>query len=297
MKKNKKIIGFICIIIGLLLPTASLTTILYKQSSQKSSYTEYKDLSESIDYKRLIEETKQYNKTSSNIPTVDPFINKDYDAKYKVNVKSSKGIYAYLIAPSIEAVLPIYLGATSNNLAKGAAHVDGTSLPDGINKGRAVIAAHYGRANGVYFLNIPRLKNKDKLYIDKGDEVLIYEVSSQEIIKEGDGQALLPKENDLDIETLTLLTCYPAPPWPERLLVNANRIKTDKRVVGDASKIDTLKYEDGTKIEESLISTNDSNKINSSVERFNLGIKIGTLIGWSLIILTAFKLVKYIKNK
>ena len=46
--------------------------------------------------------------------------------------------------PKMNIDLPIYLGATNENMAKGAAHLTQTSLPVGGINSNAVIAAHRG---------------------------------------------------------------------------------------------------------------------------------------------------------
>ena len=60
-------------------------------------------------------------------------------------------IFAVVSIPSIEVEMPIYLGATTEHLSLGAAHLSQTSLPVGGNNCNCVIAGHRGVAQRQVF--------------------------------------------------------------------------------------------------------------------------------------------------
>ena len=67
-------------------------------------------------------------------------------------------IYGYISASSIGMELPIYLGATDDNMAFGAAHLTYTSLPIGGESTNCVLAAHTGYIGRVFFDDIRYLQ-------------------------------------------------------------------------------------------------------------------------------------------
>ena len=123
--------------------------------------------------------------------------------------------------PSIDLELPLYMGASKEQMAKGAAVMGGTSLPIGGRSTNSVIAGHRG------FKGIPYFRNLDKL--ETGDEVLItnywgtmtYAVTGTKIIKPNDIDTILIEDGK---DKITLLTCHPYTVGTERLLIFCNRI-------------------------------------------------------------------------
>ena len=82
-------------------------------------------------------------------------------------IKLTKGqkTFGYVQIPKMKVKLPLYLGATMENLRKGAAIMGQTSLPLGQVNGNCVIAAHRGYQGIPYFRDIERLKIVDKVYL------------------------------------------------------------------------------------------------------------------------------------
>ena len=102
--------------------------------------------------------------------------------------------------------LPLYLGATRENLKKGAAILGQTSLPLGEKNSNSVIAAHRGYQGIPYFRDIEKLETGDAVIIKNPWEKLQYIVCDIKIIKpyESD-QIKIRKDKDM----ITLLTCHP----------------------------------------------------------------------------------------
>ena len=86
----------------------------------------------------------------------------------------------------MDVKLPLYLGATLENMRKGAAIMGETSLPLGTKNSNCVIAAHRGYEGIPYFREIERLKIGDRVIIKNPWEKLTYRV-----------------------DMVTLLTCHP----------------------------------------------------------------------------------------
>ena len=75
------------------------------------------------------------------------------------------GVFGTVCIPKLGVTLPIYLGASEENMAKGAAHLSQTSLPIGGDKYNCVLAGHCGFNGADYFLYLSTLT--------EGDEVIL----------------------------------------------------------------------------------------------------------------------------
>ena len=60
-------------------------------------------------------------------------------------------VVGYITIPKMEVELPIYLGASEENMKHGAVHLSQTSLPIGGNNTNCVIAAHRGYRGAPFF--------------------------------------------------------------------------------------------------------------------------------------------------
>lgn len=116
------------------------------------------------------------------------------------------GIIAVLSVPAMELEMPVYLGASYDNMALGAAVLGQTSLPIGGSNTNCVIAGHRGWNGAAYFLNIDKLRVGDELSITNRWETLDYIVSEIRIIEPNDTDQILIQEGR---ELLTLMSCHP----------------------------------------------------------------------------------------
>ena len=127
-------------------------------------------------------------------------------------------ILGYITIPSIEVKLPIYNGASKENMAKGAAYLSNTSLPVGGDNTNCVIAAHT-RYKGIYmFKRITDLKSGDEIYITNFWETLVYKVVETKVIDPKDSQNIYIQTGR---SLITLSTCHPYPYNYQRYLVYA----------------------------------------------------------------------------
>ena len=67
------------------------------------------------------------------------------------------GVFGTVCIPKLGVTLPIYLGASEENMAKGAAHLSQTSLPIGGENTNCVLAGHCGFNGADYFLYLSTL--------------------------------------------------------------------------------------------------------------------------------------------
>ncbi|MGM9586603.1 MAG: class C sortase [Candidatus Limivicinus sp.] len=131
-------------------------------------------------------------------------------------------VFGVLSIPRLEMEMPIYLGASKQNMANGAAVMGQTSLPIGGSDTNCVLAGHRGWNGAAYFLYINQLERGDVVTVTNLWETLTYEVVDTQIISPNDVDAIHIQPNR---ELLTLLTCHPpASGGKQRYLVFCERV-------------------------------------------------------------------------
>ena len=131
-------------------------------------------------------------------------------------------VFGVLSIPRLELRMPIYLGATKENMASGAAVMGQTSLPIGGDNTNCVLAGHRGWNGAAYFLYVDRLIPGDTVTVTNLWETLNYTVSEIKVISPNDVDAIHIQSNR---DLLTLLTCHPpASGGKQRYLVFCERI-------------------------------------------------------------------------
>ena len=115
-------------------------------------------------------------------------------------------IFGVLSIPAIDLEMPIYLGATEQHMADGAAHLSQTSLPIGGMDTNCVIAGHRGYSGASYFRYLDQLHVGDRVSITNLWETLTYRVCEIRVIDPSDVEEILIQPGR---ELLTLLTCHP----------------------------------------------------------------------------------------
>ena len=115
-------------------------------------------------------------------------------------------IIGVLEIPAMELTMPVYLGASDDNLAAGAAVLGNTSAPIGGTNTNCVIAGHRGWKGADYFRHIDRLQVGDTVKLTNLWETLTYTVADIQIIQPHEIEKIkIQQGRDL----LTLLTCHP----------------------------------------------------------------------------------------
>ena len=149
-------------------------------------------------YNESIFENGQEGLTSERSYQQPSFILADYGL--------DREVFGVISIPKLEIELPIYLGATSQHMNDGVAHLSQTSLPIGGSNTNCVIAGHRGWNGASYFLNTPELLPGDKVIVTNLWETMTYEVTGTEIIEPNDIDKILIQPGK---DMLTLLTCHP----------------------------------------------------------------------------------------
>ena len=130
--------------------------------------------------------------------------------------------FGVISIPKLNLEMPLYLGATDENMAKGAAVLSGTSVPIGGNNTNAVIAGHRGWGGAAYFRYITELSIGDEVVITNLWERLRYRVVGTKIIEPHEIENILIQPGR---DMVTLLTCHPyASGGKQRYLVYCQRI-------------------------------------------------------------------------
>ncbi len=151
MKRKLAVCGIVLIFLaGIGVLSYPLVSSVINNYVSRSSVEEYtKKVAQLPDQKteELIEEAKKYNNSlSNNLILTDPFdqeafqkIGADYQKVLNIN---DDGLIGYIDIPKINVYLPIYHGTDSKVLAKGAGHLQNTSLPVGGESTHSVISAY-----------------------------------------------------------------------------------------------------------------------------------------------------------
>ena len=134
--------------------------------------------------------------------------------------------FGVISIPKLDVNLPILLGASEENMAKGAVHLSQTSLPIGGENTNSVIAAHRGWNGASYFLNIHKLTAGDIVTVTNLWETLTYEVTEIKLIAPNEAKEIYIQEGR---ELLTLMSCHPiGSGGKQRYLVFCERVETEE---------------------------------------------------------------------
>lgn len=233
MKRKLAIFGIILIFIaGIGIMSYPLVSSVINNIDSRNHVEEYTKTTKQMSSEETLEKFKQaeeYNHSlTNNVIITDPFDEKAYKkigANYEnaLNVDGN-GLIGYIDIPKINVYLPIYHGTTEKILAKGAGHLQNTSLPVGGESTHSVISAHTAYPGETFFDYLTDMQEGDEFYVHVLDRVLKYEVDSIKVV--------LPEETD-DLRVIrgedhvTLLTCTPYSINTHRLLVRGKRVAYD----------------------------------------------------------------------
>lgn len=115
-------------------------------------------------------------------------------------------MFGVIRIPAMDVEMPIYLGASEENMANGAAVLSQTSISIGGENTNSVIAGHRGYSGYKYFMDIEALQEGDKVYIINLWGELVYEVAEIKIVYPDDVDAILIQPGK---DMITLMTCHP----------------------------------------------------------------------------------------
>ena len=233
MKRKLAIFGIILIFVaGIGVMSYPLVSSVINNIDSRNNVEEYTKTTKQMSSEETLEMFKraeEYNQSlTNNVIITDPFDENAYKkigANYEnaLNVDGN-GLIGYIDIPKINVYLPIYHGTTDKILAKGAGHLQNTSLPVGGESTHSVISAHTAYPGETFFDYLTDMQEGDEFYVHVLDRVLKYEVDSIKVV--------LPEETD-DLRVIrgedhvTLLTCTPYSINTHRLLVRGKRVAYD----------------------------------------------------------------------
>ena len=211
----KKIMLIVIFLIGVIIFIYPIVSEMIKSYLMQHTIVEYKKeiLNNNEDNKKeeidsLYNKMKEYNEKiyiDGQKTLVDPF---SYEA-ISFNLLDfgfKDNIFGYITIPKMNIEVPIYLGATKENMNKGAVHLSETSIPIGGVNTNSVIAAHRGMPSHPMFRDIELLEIGDKIIINNPWETLTYEVKETKVINPGEISEVLIQDGK---ELVTLITCHP----------------------------------------------------------------------------------------
>lgn len=140
------------------------------------------------------------------------------------NILNYDDIMCTIEIPKITVDLPVYHDSTNREekLKKGCVHLANTSLPVGGASTHAVISAHSGYPEQVFFDELDKLEIGDTFTINVLNKTLTYKVCEINIV-DPDDSSKLEIENGKDY--VTLVTCYPYSINTHRLCVRGERVE------------------------------------------------------------------------
>lgn len=140
------------------------------------------------------------------------------------NILNYDDIMCTIEIPKINVDLPVYHDSTNREekLKKGCVHLANTSLPIGGASTHAVISAHSGYPEQVFFDELDKLEIGDTFKINVLNKTLTYKVCEINIV-DPDDSSKLEIENGKDY--VTLVTCYPYSINTHRLCVRGERVE------------------------------------------------------------------------
>ena len=197
MKRKLAIFGIILIFVaGIGVMSYPIVSSVINNIDSRNHVEEYTKTTKQMSSEETLEMFKraeEYNQSlTNNVIITDPFDEKAYKkigANYKnaLNVDGN-GLIGYIDIPKINVYLPIYHGTTDKILAKGAGHLQNTSLPVGGESTHSVISAHTAYPGETFFDYLTDMQEGDEFYVHVLDRVLKYEVDSIKVV--------LPEETD-----------------------------------------------------------------------------------------------------
>lgn len=157
-------------------------------------------------------------------------LNGEETDEYKATIAEYENILNYdnvictVDIPKINVDLPVYHDSTNREekLKKGCVHLGNTSFPIGGESTHAVISAHSGYPEQVFFDELDKLQIGDTFKINVLNKTLTYKVCEINIV-DPDDSSKLEIENGKDY--VTLVTCYPYSINTHRLCVRGERVE------------------------------------------------------------------------
>ena len=227
MRKNKWIIGLF--VLGFLIVIYPHVAQYINDKIQKSQVDQFKNETKLLTSQQIFAELEAARRCNDAIFKNEEGVHDPFTEGYnRDNYKACKEApapgnhFASIEIPKLSLEIPIYLGATENELSKGIGQVEGSSLPVGGPNTHTVLAGHRGMGTKAMFRNLDVLQKGDTFYIYTLEETLQYEVYNVEVILPHETENLNIREGE---DLASLVTCHPFRANSHRLVVHGERKK------------------------------------------------------------------------
>ena len=228
----KKVIGNSLIFLGIiiivipfvfrLITTLKISGEVAKFEKEIELFKDQTAETDNLNLEELRKVMEEYNKdllvNGQEISDPFSFQKLDFDMR---SYGIENNIVAEIKIERLNLKVPIYLGATEENLNKGLAHLSHTSLPLGEETSNVVVAGHRGLIRHKMFRHLDKLQQGDEIVITNFWEELRYKVIKYEIISPDEVSKVLIQEGK---DMVTLITCHPFRVNTQRLVVYCERI-------------------------------------------------------------------------
>ena len=228
----KKVIGNSLIFLGIiiivipfvfrLITTLKISGEVAKFEKEIELFKDQTAETDNLNLEELRKVMEEYNKdllvNGQEISDPFSFQKLDFDMR---SYGIENNIVAEIKIDRLNLKVPIYLGATEENLNKGLAHLSHTSLPLGEETSNVVVAGHRGLIRHKMFRHLDKLQQGDEIVITNFWEELKYKVIKYEIISPDEVSKVLIQEGK---DMITLITCHPFRVNTQRLVVYCERI-------------------------------------------------------------------------
>ncbi len=228
----KKVIGNSLIFLGIiiivipfvfrLITTLKISGEVAKFEKEIELFKDQTAETDNLNLEELRKVMEEYNKdllvNGQEISDPFSFQKLDFDMR---SYGIENNIVAEIKIERLNLKVPIYLGATEENLNKGLAHLSHTSLPLGEKTSNVVVAGHRGLIRHKMFRHLDKLQQGDEIVITNFWEELRYKVIKYEIISPDEVSKVLIQDGK---DMITLITCHPFRVNTQRLVVYCERI-------------------------------------------------------------------------
>ena len=213
--------GMIAGVLLLLYPSVANYWNSFHQTRAISTYTEAVSNMSAADYKKIINEAREYNEriAESGIKWVMTDAEKD-EYKRQLSINGSD-VMAYVNVPKFHIKCPIYHGTDEAVLQVAVGHLEGSSLPVGGESTHCLISGHRGLPSARLFTDIAKMREGDTWTISVLNETLTYECDQIRVVLPDDLSDLQIEEGE---DLCTLITCTPYGVNTHRLLPTDPRI-------------------------------------------------------------------------
>lgn len=189
--------GIVCAVFGLLVFLApQIRTACLRESFQQAGMTGREEAGD------LYEEMEKYNKKLS----AERDRTEGCPLPASITADTETEAIGTISIPDMDVQLPLYIGASYEHLDKGAAVLEGTSMPVGGEDNNCVILGHRSWCGAPYFRDIDAMKQGSLVRIDNGRDLLYYQAFEMDIILPDDRSALMIRPGE---DLVTLVTCHP----------------------------------------------------------------------------------------